>query len=105
MATDARIWLAITELTAFLNLFNLIPVWQLDGARGFHALSREERWAVLVVIALSLWASGVGVLWIVGAVALYQTLRGESGPGHAPTLVTFAALVMALSWFARTVRP
>src|SRR5206468_1291128 len=29
--TGARIWLAIAQLTGFLNLFNLIPVWQLDG--------------------------------------------------------------------------
>jgi len=104
MATGAGIWLAIAELTGFLNLFNLIPVWQLDGARGFHALSREERWVVLGVIGVALWAFGVGVLWIVGAVALYQALRGESGPGHRPTLLTFAVLVMTLSWFARTVK-
>ena len=36
--TDAGIWLAIAHLTGFFNLFNLIPVWQLDGSRGFHAL-------------------------------------------------------------------
>src|SRR2546425_2112324 len=36
------IWLAIAQLTAFLNLFNLIPVWQLDGARGLHVLARSE---------------------------------------------------------------
>src|SRR5678816_4052200 len=46
-ATGLKIWLAIAELTAFLNLFNLIPVWQLDGARGFHALSQSERWMVV----------------------------------------------------------
>ena len=33
LATGAPIWLAIAELTGFINLFNLIPVWQLDGAR------------------------------------------------------------------------
>ena len=41
-ATGAAIWLAIAQLTAFLNLFNLIPIWQLDGSRGFHALSRRS---------------------------------------------------------------
>ena len=38
LLTGGAIWLAIAELTGFLNLFNLMPVWQLDGARGFHAL-------------------------------------------------------------------
>ncbi|HEY5620000.1 MAG TPA: site-2 protease family protein [Vicinamibacterales bacterium] len=103
LVTGAAIWLAIAELTGFLNLFNLIPVWQLDGARGFHALSRQERWMVLGVIGLALWATGVHVLWIVGAVAMYRTIRGEAGPGHRPTLVTFAGLVLALAWFARSV--
>ena len=103
LATGAPIWLAITELTGFLNLFNLIPIWQLDGSRGFHALSRPQRWIVLGVIAFALWLTGGGVLWIVGAVALYRTLRDEAGPGHQPTMVTFAGLVIALAWFARHV--
>lgn len=102
-ATGAPIWLAITELTGFLNLFNLIPIWQLDGSRGFHALSRQERWIVIAVIGVALWLTGVGVLWLVAGVALFRTLHGEAGPGHQPTLLTFAGLVLALSWFARHV--
>ncbi len=103
LLTGAPIWLAITELTGFLNLFNLIPIWQLDGSRGFHALSRQERWIVLAVIGLAIWLTGVGMLWIVGAVALFRTLTGDEGPGHQPTMLTFAGLVIALSWFARHV--
>jgi Zn-dependent protease len=101
LVTGARIWLAIAELSAFLNLFNLIPIWQLDGARGLHVLSREQRVLVLVVIAVALWATGVRLLWIVGAVAMFQTIRQAAGQGHRPTLVTFGALVLALAWFAR----
>ena len=103
LVTGASIWLAIAELTGFLNLFNLMPIWQLDGARGFQVLARDERWIVLIVIGLALWATGVGVLWIVGGVALYHTVRGEAGPGHRATAVTFAGLVLALSWLARSV--
>jgi len=103
LLAGAPIWLAITELTGFLNLFNLIPIWQLDGSRGFHALSRQERWIVLAAIGLAIWLTGVGVLWIVGAVALFRTLTGDEGPGHQPTMMTFAGLVLALSWFARHV--
>ena len=102
--TGAPIWLAIAELTGFLNLFNLLPIWQLDGSRGFHALSRSQRWAVVVVIGMALALTGVTLLWILGAVALYRTVRGEQGPGHQPTVVTFAVLVLALSWFARAVQ-
>jgi Zn-dependent protease len=102
-ATGAPIWLAIAELTAFLNLFNLVPIWQLDGARGFHALSQSERVLVVGAVALALWLTGVGVLWIVGAVAVYRAGWTETGPGHQPTLATFIFLILALSWIARTV--
>lgn len=104
LATGAPIWLAIAELTGFINLFNLIPIWQLDGARGFHALSRQERWIVTGVVVLALWGTGVRLLWIVGAVTVYQAIGGKAGPGHRPTAVTFAGLVLALAWFARAVR-
>ncbi len=96
------IWLAIAEISGFLNLFNLMPIWQLDGARGFHALSRPQRAAVVVAIAATLWLTAVPILWIVGGVALYRTVRSEPGPGHVPTAFTFVVLVVALSWFART---
>jgi Zn-dependent protease len=103
LTTGAGIWLAITELTAFLNLFNLTPIWQLDGSRGFHPLSRQERWVLVGVMAAALWLTGVRLLWIVGAVAVFQAVRGEPGPGHSKTLVTFAGLVLALAWLARAV--
>jgi Zn-dependent protease len=102
VSTGAPIWLAIAEISAFLNLFNLMPIWQLDGSRGFHALSRQQRWIVVSAIGLALWATAVPILWIVGAVALYRAIRTEAGAGHVPTTVTFAGLVLALSWFART---
>ena len=103
LLTDAAIWRAIAELTGFLNLFNLIPVWQLDGARGFHALSRQERWIVTGVVGATLWLTGVGVLWFVGAVAAYSAFRGDPGPGDGATLYRFVVLVAALSWFASAI--
>jgi Zn-dependent protease len=103
LTTGAGIWLAITELTAFLNLFNLTPIWQLDGSRGLHPLSRQERWVLVGVMAAALWLTGVRLLWIVGAVAVFQAVRGKPGPGHSKTLVTFAGLVLALAWLARAV--
>jgi Zn-dependent protease len=103
-ATGAAIWSAIGELTAFINLFNLIPVWQLDGARGFHALSRPDRWVVVGVIAGMLFLTGVSILWLVGAVAVWRALKSEPGPGHQTTLMTYCGLVIVLSFLARNVQ-
>jgi Zn-dependent protease len=101
--TGARIWLAIAQLTGFLNLFNLIPVWQLDGSRGIHVLARWERWALVAVIALALVLTEQRLLFIVGGVAVWRSLQQETGPGDTRVLATFIVLVVALSLLARGV--
>jgi Zn-dependent protease len=103
-ATGARVWLAIAQLTAFLNLFNLIPIWQLDGSRGFHALSRNERWTIVLVIVGAFIVTQQSLLLLVGAVAVWRALQVEEGPGDRRALGTYALLVMALSLLARNVR-
>ena len=97
----APIWLAIAQLTGFLNLFNLIPVWQLDGSRGFHALARWERWALVAAIALALMLTEQRLLFLVGGVAVWRALQRETGPGDSRVLATFVVLVVALSLLAR----
>jgi Zn-dependent protease len=101
--THAPIWLAIAHLTGFLNLFNLIPVWQLDGSRGFHALSRVERWIVVAAIGLMLWLTGQRLLFIVGGVAVWRSAQKQVGPGNRQILATFVVLVVALAWIAKAV--
>jgi Zn-dependent protease len=102
-ATDAGIWLAIAHLTAFLNLFNLIPIWQLDGSRGFHALDRTERWIVVAGIAVALMLTEQRLLILVAAAAVWRALQKEQGPGNRRVLTTFLVLVAALSLIARGV--
>jgi Zn-dependent protease len=101
--TGAKIWLAVAQLTGFLNLFNLIPVWQLDGARGMHVLGRTERWALVGFIVLALAMTEQRLLFIVGAVAVWRAMQQEVGPGNSRVLATFAALVIALAFLARGV--
>jgi len=101
--TKAPIWGAIAALTGFINLFNLIPIWQLDGARGFHALSQWQRLTVVAVVALALVATGQGLLIVLGLVAAFRAFQKTSGAGDLQTLVTFVMLVAALSWLARSV--
>ena len=101
--TGARIWLAIAQLTGFINLFNLTPVWQLDGSRGLHVLARGERWMLVAVIAVALMLTEQRLLFIVGGVAVWRSLQREAGPGDTRVLATFAGLVLALSLLARGV--
>ena len=98
--THAKIWFAIAQLTAFLNLFNLTPIWQLDGSRGVHALARWERWALVATVALMLLATEQRLLLIVGGVAVWRAFQRDAGPGDTRTLATFVVLVIALAWLA-----
>ena len=104
LLTEAPIWFALAQITGFLNLFNLTPIWQLDGSRGMHVLSRTERWTVVAAIAVALLLTEQPLLFIVGAVAVWRAMQRESGPGDARIVATFVALVMALSLLAKSVR-
>jgi len=103
VVTRAPIWLAIAQLTGFINLFNLIPVWQLDGSRGVHVLARWERWSLVAAIALALVLTEQRLLLIVGGVAVWRSMQQDVGPGDARVLVTFVVLVLVLSLLARGV--
>ncbi|HYK10970.1 MAG TPA: site-2 protease family protein [Gemmatimonadales bacterium] len=100
--TSAPIWAALAQLGAFINLFNLIPVWQLDGARGFHALSRTQRWLVVAVIAVMWVVTSESLLVILLLTAAYAAWRSRSdGEGDATALWQFAGLVSVLSLMTR----
>jgi Zn-dependent protease len=100
LVTKIPIWLAITQVTGLINLFNLLPVWQLDGARGFHALNAAMRWWIVVALGAAFWLSGVKILVVIAGFAAWQAWRREEGPGDTRTFVTFLALIAALSWMS-----
>lgn len=95
-ATGSPAWLAIAQFTGFVNLFNLLPVWQLDGGRAFEALTRLHRVLALVVLA-ALWyltREGLVVLLVLGAGwQLFRPAPEETDPG---VLVDYALLATAL---------
>ena len=96
--TGAPIWRAIAHLGAVINLFNLIPVWQLDGARGFHSLTSVQR-RTLVGTALVLWlaTSEVMLLFIAG-VGFYRLFTRDAAERPDNTgWMQFVGLLAVLS--------
>ena len=102
--TRAPIWFAIAQLTGFINLFNLIPIWQLDGSRGMHALARWERWVLVAVVGAMLFMTGTTMLMLIGAVAVWRAFQTEPGPGDVGVLATYLALIVTLSVLAKDLR-
>lgn len=68
---------AIAQTGAWINLFNLIPFWQLDGGRGFHSLNRTQRWLAFAAIGLALFLTQQLLLFVLLGFALFQALRKE----------------------------
>lgn len=98
--TGSDIWMAIAALTGMLNLFNLLPMFGLDGSHAFKALSQPQRFGVVAAIALATWISGFKLLILVGLVAAWRAFERKAGPGDARTFANFLALVGVLTWMA-----
>jgi Zn-dependent protease len=97
-ATHIKVWGAIAHFGAIVNLFNLIPIWQLDGSRGVRSLTRAQRGIVLSATAL-LWAfTSNAMLFLVGAVCAYRifTRDWQKEPDN-PGLFQFVGLLAALT--------
>jgi len=96
---------AVAHVSAWINLFNLMPIPPLDGGRGFRALSNQER---------LLTAAALGVVYFLtdqafaGLIALVALARGfEQRPqtaGNTRIFLEFVALgtlLAVVSHFAR----
>jgi len=98
LATRVGVWGAIAHFGAWVNLFNLLPVWQLDGARGFRALTRGQRWIAVAVIGV-MWlitAEGLlALLFVAGALAAWFGDAAEQPDSTA--WLQYAGLVAILS--------
>jgi Zn-dependent protease len=95
--TGAPIWSAIAHTAAWLNLFNLLPIWQLDGGRALRALTRAQRWLAAAAIAAAYALAGEPVLLIVGAGALWAVFQPAAVTRDWGALGLYAALVAGLT--------
>ena len=106
LATGWAAWAAIARVSAWLNLFNLLPVWQLDGGRGFHALSRVQRWIAAGVIGAMLLLTSEGLLVLLLIAAVAQAWLGHAAAdGDRRALLEYVVLVIALAALATIVVP
>lgn len=98
LLTGAPVWFAIARVGAWINLFNMIPIWQLDGGRGFRALTRKQR-GIALVVALAMWAvTEESMLLLICAGAAYRLFSKDYAeqPDNL-ALVEYAGLIVFLS--------
>jgi Zn-dependent protease len=98
---DAPFFAALARLGAWINLFNLLPVWTLDGGRGFRALSRKQRMIMAGVMLGAWFMTGENLLLLLLIAAVIRVFaRDAPAEDHRPTLVTYAVLIVVLAWLA-----
>jgi Zn-dependent protease len=97
---------AIAEWGARVNLFNLFPVWQLDGARGLHPLSRFQRLLVGGALAAAGLLSSERFLLLAGAIAIFRAFSRETpAEGDRRALTCFLGLILTLTAIAALTAP
>jgi Zn-dependent protease len=96
--TGLAIWSAIAHFGALVNLFNLIPVWQLDGSRGFRSMTRAHRFYMVMLSAAVWMVSGHPMLFLIAAVGTWRlfTRDWQNEPDREGAL-RFAALLIVLA--------
>ncbi len=96
--TGSAVALSVASVGAKINAFNLIPVWQLDGARGMKALSRAERFAIVAVAAAAALFARQWMPALVAAFAIPRALRADATEsGDRGAFGLFAVLIVALA--------
>ena len=100
MATGSPLWMGLAYISFAINLFNLMPMWQLDGAH-IGAVFTPANW-YFVMIALLLWVIKIPspLLWLVLVVALLfgidSARRGRSQMAPPGVRARMVAVYLAL---------
>ncbi len=81
-----------------INLFNLVPVWQLDGSRGFVSQTRQQRMIILATAAILWWFTKEPMLLFVTIGGVYRLFTKDAAevPDNLG-MGQFLGLLLALS--------
>jgi Zn-dependent protease len=89
---------AIAHFGAVINLFNLIPVWQLDGSRGIASLTRQQRMLILSAVAILWLATSETMLFLIGLALVFRLFTKDAPSEPDQTgLLQFLGILSALT--------
>lgn len=88
----------IARAGAWVNLFNLLPIWQLDGGRAMNAMTKRERVIAACVLLGAWFVTSESLLVLLSIAAASRIFIGEA-PKQSDryALVTYSLLVAVLS--------
>jgi Zn-dependent protease len=93
--TRSAFWTAIAQTVGVITLFNLTPVWQLDGSRGFHPLSRAQRWLAAAAAGIAFAVTRQGLLVLVTLACVWRAIEKQpKRAGDGTALAHYLALIV-----------
>ena len=100
-AFDSPMLVAIAKVGAWINVFNLMPIWQLDGGRAFRALDRRQSWLAAGALGGAWFFSTEGLLFLIAIVAAFRAVTTpKHQKGDRGVLISYVILVAALTALA-----
>ena len=107
--TGSKLFLALTVFGAYINLFNLIPVLFLDGARGYRGLNELQRWMVAGIAVVCYFTFDSSLSLGIAAVMAVRQMFWKSKEAEPATdwftFGLFAMLLLALAGLANIDAP
>lgn len=98
LLTGWPMWLAIAHIGAWINLFNLMPVWQLDGGRAFISMTRKQRWMATLAIGAAWFLVHEGMLLLLMICAAGNAISAKPAEkADRGALLIYVALIAVLS--------
>jgi Zn-dependent protease len=98
-ATGLAIFAALAHVGAWLNLFNMMPFWQLDGGRAFAPFTRRHAAIATASLLALLYVTSDGIVLLMVLAAAYRTYKApKEGDGDLRGVLYYVALVATLGW-------
>lgn len=96
-AGGGKLWFAIAQVGAWINIFNLLPVWQLDGGRAFASLTRYQRAVAAAALGAGWLITRDGLVILVALVAVARAFGSGAATADRETLIRYVAVTLLLA--------
>ena len=93
--TGRTTFAAIASLSGVLNAVNLLPIWTLDGGRGFVTLTRRERWVAAAGVAIIAFLFHAPLILMLAGVCAAVAILGTPSDRPDPQMLGLYLFLLA----------